>query len=115
MQITADGEVYPCPIALEQKLPVGNLIRQSLAEVWNGERYQQIRSYIRRKDDVREGLPKLPCFDCRWFGKSEATDPILKHRVTLKRLGLPVLTEAAVSVGVDGPVPMVAKSTTTDQ
>lgn len=94
MSINADGEVYPCPIALEQQISAGNIIRHSVAEIWNGALYQQIRDYVRRKDDIREGPHKLPCFDCRWFGKSEATNPILKNREILARLGLPVLTDS---------------------
>src|SRR5262249_36246010 len=69
MSIDCDGSVYPCPIALEQRISYGNLATSSLEEVWNSELYLATRTYLSRKEDVREGLPKLPCYNCRWYGK----------------------------------------------
>jgi len=69
MSIDCEGSVYACPIAFEQRVSYGNLANSSLDEVWNGELYVATRTYLSQKDDVREGLPKLPCYDCRWFGK----------------------------------------------
>ena len=94
MSIDSDGTTYVCPIAFEQKLPSGNLLKQSLMEIWNSDLYRAIRKYLRSADDKREGLPKLPCFDCRWFGKAPATNPVAMRRDWLKRAGLPVLVDA---------------------
>ena len=71
MSIDVDGSVFVCPIALEQGICYGNLAMMSLDEVWNNELYTSTREYLSRKGDDREGLPRLPCYNCRWYGKSE--------------------------------------------
>jgi radical SAM protein with 4Fe4S-binding SPASM domain len=77
MSIDCDGSVYPCPIAFEQRISYGNLATSSFEEVWNGELYVTTRGYLSRKAEAYEGLPKLPCYDCRWYGKRPpATDQI---------------------------------------
>jgi len=69
MSIDCDGSVYPCPIAFEQRIPYGSLATSSLQEVWNSDLYVATRTYLSRKEDVHEDLPKLPCYDCRWYGR----------------------------------------------
>ena len=91
MSIDADGTAYVCPIAFEQKLSAGNLLKQPLPEIWNGGFYRAIRKYLRDPEDKREGLPQLPCFDCRWFGKVPSTNPVDVRRQWLRRSRLPVL------------------------
>jgi radical SAM protein with 4Fe4S-binding SPASM domain len=77
MSIDCDGSVYPCPIAFEQRISYGNLATTSLAEVWNSELYVATRTYLSQKKDLHEGLPKLPCYNCRWYGKiAPVTDAI---------------------------------------
>jgi radical SAM protein with 4Fe4S-binding SPASM domain len=84
LSVDVDGAVYVCPIAYEQHISYGNLRDSTLDEIWNNELYVATRNYLKRKDDKREGLPRLPCFDCRWYGKCEpVTDPAA---VNLNRL-----------------------------
>ena len=69
MSIDVDGAVYACPIALEQGISYGNLASASVDDIWNNDLYKTTREYLTRKDDDRRDLPKLPCYDCRWYGK----------------------------------------------
>lgn len=76
MSIDSDGSVYPCPIAAEQGITYGNLASEPIETIWNNDLYVTTRRYLRAPGDERAGLPKLPCFDCRWYGKTLATDPM---------------------------------------
>jgi radical SAM protein with 4Fe4S-binding SPASM domain len=76
MSIDCDGSIYPCPIAFEQRISYGNLVTSSLTDVWNGALYVATRVYLSRKTDNCENLPKLPCYNCRWYGNGAATDEI---------------------------------------
>jgi radical SAM protein with 4Fe4S-binding SPASM domain len=57
-----DGTVVPCCHDHDGVIPLGNLARQSLAEVWAGEPYQQFRARWRARE-FRDGEP---CARCRW-------------------------------------------------
>lgn len=59
--IRSDGLVAPCCIF--QATPMGNVFRQSVDEIWNGERYQRFRSELRRIMDEREGWQHDPAAD----------------------------------------------------
>ena len=50
MTVVGTGRVYPCCILLTNREidPLGNLNRQTLAEVWNGEAFKRYRGEIRR-------------------------------------------------------------------
>lgn len=75
LSIDVDGSAYVCPIALEQRLSYGNLGSNTLDEIWNNKMYVATREYLNRNGDDRAGLPHLPCYDCRWYGKCPpATD-----------------------------------------
>lgn len=93
MSIDVSGNVFTCPIAYEQKISAGNLLQQSLTEIWNGPFYRAVRRYLATDNDERRDLPHLPCYDCRWFGKVEASNPVLEARQRLKERRLPVLTD----------------------
>jgi radical SAM protein with 4Fe4S-binding SPASM domain len=93
MSIDSDGSVYACPIALEQKLAYGNLLREDLDTIWNNELYRATRRYLSLAGDDPRG-PRLPCFDCRWYGKRPATDQVAIRRRQLQKRGLPVLSPA---------------------
>lgn len=80
MSIEPDGTVYPCPIAFEQRLSYGNLLRESLQEIWNNDLYVATRRYLSRTGDDRSDMPHLPCFDCRWFGKCAPVSNLVQIR-----------------------------------
>jgi len=90
MSIDCDGSVYPCPIAFEQRISYSNLATGSLKEIWNSELYVSTRAYLSRKANVREDPPKLPCYNCRWYGKRpSARDDLLirEQRTQVARCG----------------------------
>ena len=80
MSIDVDGSVYTCPIALEQRISYGSLATSSLDEIWNNDLYVATREYLTRKDDDRTDFPKLPCYDCRWYGKCPPVTDVLATR-----------------------------------
>ena len=80
MSIGPNGNVYPCPIAFEQQLSFGNLLTESLEEIWNNRLYVATREYLRRPGDDRTDMPHLPCFDCRWFGKCAPVSDVIQIR-----------------------------------
>jgi radical SAM protein with 4Fe4S-binding SPASM domain len=88
MSIGTDGSVYPCPIAVEQDISYGNLATEPIDEIWNNDLYVTTRRYLRTPGDDRSGLPKLPCFNCRWYGKTPATDPMDERERWLAEAGI---------------------------
>ena len=44
MTVTWNGEVVPCCYDYDAKMVLGNMANQSLADIWNGEKLQAIRS-----------------------------------------------------------------------
>jgi MoaA/NifB/PqqE/SkfB family radical SAM enzyme len=64
MYITANGTALPCCIAPFaapdfQSIALGNVLEQPLAEVWAGERYQELRSAV-----LSEAPAPWPCQNC---------------------------------------------------
>jgi radical SAM protein with 4Fe4S-binding SPASM domain len=55
--VLSKGDVVACEVL--DKAPLGNLLRQSMAEIWHGEPYRQFRERY-RKGDVAE------CRQCPW-------------------------------------------------
>jgi radical SAM protein with 4Fe4S-binding SPASM domain len=80
MSIDCDGSVYPCPIGFEQRISYGNLATSSLKEIWNNELYVATRAYLSRNEDVCQSPAKLPCYNCRWYGKHPATTDAIATR-----------------------------------
>jgi radical SAM protein with 4Fe4S-binding SPASM domain len=59
MVICADGRVTPCPQDFWAKMAMGNVKSATLAEVWNGEAYRDLRRRF------RSDLDSLPlCRKC---------------------------------------------------
>ena len=48
--ITSRGMVYPCCIDLHETIPVGDINKQTLLEIWNGEPMKKLRSDLRSND-----------------------------------------------------------------
>ena len=64
----------------------GNLGTTSLDDIWNNELYVATRTYLSREGDDRTGLPTLPCYECRWYGKCEpSTDQTVIHKERLRK------------------------------
>ncbi|MCO6451459.1 MAG: SPASM domain-containing protein [Caldilineales bacterium] len=64
MYITANGNALPCCIAPfaaadYQSIQLGNIFEQPLADVWNGERYQELRAAV-----LGESPSPWPCQYC---------------------------------------------------
>lgn len=106
MSIDCDGSVYPCPIGFEQRISYGNLAISSLDEIWNGELYVATRAYLSDRADRRDGLPKLPCYNCRWYGKSPpTTDVIAVRKQWLEEAHRPKTTKSTISDRLHGNLP----------
>lgn len=50
--IRADGSVVPCCYDLTSKLVMGNILDQSLTDIWNGRNYQILRRSIESKKNI---------------------------------------------------------------
>ncbi len=55
--VLANGDVVACEVL--DKVPLGNLARQSLAEIWHGEAYARFRRQYRHGEHAE-------CRDCPW-------------------------------------------------
>ena len=64
MSIRWDGMVVPCCIDLSGEMPVGDVKKESLLDIWNGERLMDIREKI-AKGKYR-GLPLCSGCDILW-------------------------------------------------
>ena len=47
--IRSNGDVVPCCYDLTSKLVMGNILQNDLYDIWNGEKYQELRSTISNK------------------------------------------------------------------
>lgn len=77
VKIEPTGEVYPCCRGPKELL-MGNVNEQSMAEIWNGDRYRDFRRRMHAKDypDVCRGCDVLianPHFDKRWLDQPAAS------------------------------------------
>lgn len=59
--ITSTGLVYPCCIDLHETLPVGDIRKQSLMEIWQGEPIKRLRKDLRSLD---VGMWHKTCINC---------------------------------------------------
>ena len=58
--MASNGDVVACSRDLERKTVLGNLLRQSLPEIWNGEPMQALRRNLRDHHPGRSGA----CANC---------------------------------------------------
>ncbi|HSP88585.1 MAG TPA: radical SAM protein [Ignavibacteriaceae bacterium] len=69
MSIDAEGSVYPCPVAWTNRNPYGNILKETLDNIWNNELYVETREYLTDKNDSQKTSNlKIPCHTCRWYG-----------------------------------------------
>ena len=47
--IRANGDIVPCCYDLTSKLVMGNILEDDLNDIWNGEKYRELRSTISSK------------------------------------------------------------------
>jgi MoaA/NifB/PqqE/SkfB family radical SAM enzyme len=64
MYITATGNALPCciaPFAVSdyEQIMLGNVLRDSVESVWNGEKYQELRGAV-----LSDGPAPWPCQHC---------------------------------------------------
>lgn len=60
MQVLWDGRVVPCCYDFDGKMILGDLTKETVSEVWNGETFENFRAIHRNKE-----FSKLPiCADC---------------------------------------------------
>lgn len=52
LTVRADGSVVPCCYDLTSKLVMGNIIKESLADIWNGQQYLMLRQSIKSKNYI---------------------------------------------------------------
>lgn len=52
LTVRADGTVVPCCFDLTSKLVMGNILEESLADIWNGQKYSMLRESIKSKNYI---------------------------------------------------------------
>jgi len=60
LTIFFDGKVYPCPQDFMGKMPVGDLKKDSIREVFNGPKIRELRRMFKSKEIAKN----LPCSSC---------------------------------------------------
>jgi radical SAM protein with 4Fe4S-binding SPASM domain len=64
--VNPDGRVFPCCYVSDERNVFGNLLTQSLEEIWNNDKYRYARSLLFNR--VYEGpKPDIVCLRCDWF------------------------------------------------
>jgi len=71
MMVRPDGRVYPCCGRGFDRFSYGNLLKQSLDEIWNNKYYQFSRSLFSKGPDLEhdEEMLGIPCLTCDEFKK----------------------------------------------
>ncbi len=66
MMIRPDGSVYPCCGRDFDRFSYGNILHESLDEIWNNKYYRLSREAFVRGDDMElnDELRKIPCWNC---------------------------------------------------
>jgi radical SAM protein with 4Fe4S-binding SPASM domain len=77
MMIRPDGNVYPCTGRGFDRLPYGNILEQSLNDIWNNKYYQFSRQLFRKGPPLKYNpdMERLPCHTCTVFQKQRAMLP----------------------------------------
>jgi radical SAM protein with 4Fe4S-binding SPASM domain len=60
LTIFFDGKVYPCPQDFMGKIPIGDLKKDSIKEIFNGQEIRRLRKMFKSKEVIKS----LPCSDC---------------------------------------------------
>ncbi len=63
LHVHSNGDVMPCCMAFEPQFAVGNLVEQSIDQIWNNEKMQALRRYVVDTDAPPPGFAN-PCRNC---------------------------------------------------
>ncbi len=61
IHILFNGDVVLCCMDWRRKVVLGNLYKQTIREIWNGEAYNNVRQIIRGR---KKGPSDFPCYKC---------------------------------------------------
>ena len=84
MQVNSDGRVMPCSIDWEAKNIIGDITKQSLKDIWNGEEMKEIRL----KHLLGKRFNFLPCKNCSFNEYSDVDDLDSEASMILDRIGI---------------------------
>jgi len=75
--IRPDGKLYPCCGRGFDRLPYGDLKRQTIKEIWNNPFYQFSRSLFVKGPDLpyAHDMKNVPCLSCDLFEKKRVMSP----------------------------------------
>ena len=82
IQVQADGEVVPCCVDWERVNVLGNINKNSLFEIWNGERLRKL--WIKHLNGNKGKLE--PCKDCTMNDYCEVDNIDLHAEECIQRL-----------------------------
>lgn len=66
--INPDGRVFPCCTVTDEKNTFGNILKESLEDIWYNEKYESSRSLFITKTNEKK-MKKTICYECRNFEK----------------------------------------------
>ncbi len=71
MAVRPDGSVCPCDGRGINRFKYGNILKQSLSEIWNNKYYQFSRALFQKGPDLEydEEMEAVPCLRCNEFRK----------------------------------------------
>ncbi|NEP12211.1 MAG: radical SAM protein [Symploca sp. SIO2C1] len=77
MMIRPDGNVYPCCGKGLNRFAYGNILEESLDEIWNNKYYQFSRKLFTPGPDLEfdPEMENLPCHNCKLFQKARVMKP----------------------------------------
>ncbi len=93
--VDTSGQVYPCWIYSDK--PIGNVVQESILDIWNSKKHQKIR-----RDITLHGCPEcfLSCYDARLNSDVKGGPSIKMRFLYLKKFGFSfVLRRKFLSVG----------------
>ena len=77
INVEPNGDVYPCSVSSQV---MGNINKQSIEEIWNGERYQDFRARVniggpKQNEDCRN------CINCHLHNMKTAANSAVERKV----------------------------------
>ncbi len=82
LKVVFNGNVVACCADWKHELIIGNVLSQSLKEIWNGEKLRELRlTHIHKNKDLIG-----PCKNCDWIKNTIPSDDMTKDREKLKQI-----------------------------
>jgi radical SAM protein with 4Fe4S-binding SPASM domain len=66
--VNPDGKIFPCCLVTDKSNTFGDLLTESIEDIWNNDKYEYSRSLFRKQNNSGQKIETI-CFKCNNFRK----------------------------------------------